>query len=511
MVDYMFSPRHSSLSHPIESIMANIKIGPSFFKNEFSCYSNWHWAWVREILSNSMDCGSDTIKMHIKESGSGTWASVENNGQPMTEEILVNKLLALGESGKNFQNGSVGGFGKAKIIILFCHQSYSIRTGTIEVKGVGGDYEITRDLPYFHGTRTDVFMSGDYVDKLTDNTRTFCEYAQWKGSISLNDEQLKCSLAKGSPRRELSFGTVYTNKSFENRLIVRIGGIPMFHHYTSMDRCVVVELSGTSAQTLTSNRDGLVSTYRHALDAFINELTVDKRKALKVHQPKYHHFAGDKLKIDVEEKLEKCVEKNTSRGRIEVGEVYGGSIMASVETIQSSVFVQSPQSPQQPLSKLLQPRRRSLSFEFIIKNETELKVPDYYRPDHPSFGTYSKKLAKIWGCLLIELHRQYKRSDEFAIGFSFDEEYEALHETTDLFGCVYYINPAIIVSQNYSSSKSFKKRFMLTERDRLISIAAHEFVHGLGYSGHNDEYANKLTEVFALVLRERKKFNWCFK
>jgi hypothetical protein len=55
----------------------------------------------------------------------------------------------------------------------------------------------------------------------------------------------------------------------------------MFHNNTSLDRCVIVELKGVSADCLTSNRDGLTSTYRHELSEFLTSLSVDKRSALK--------------------------------------------------------------------------------------------------------------------------------------------------------------------------------------------------------------------------------------
>lgn len=108
------------------------------------------------------------------------------------------------------------------------------------------------------------------------------------------------------------------------------------------------------------------------------------------------------------------------------------------------------------------------------------------------------------------MHRMLKMENEFGIGFVFSEDAEAQYEKTSEFGTVYYLNPAKVVEQTGTSSKSFKKRFQLTERDRLLSIAVHEVVHGLGYSSHNEEYAGKLTDVFAMVLKERKRFNWAF-
>jgi hypothetical protein len=96
----------------------------------------------------------------------------------------------------------------------------------------------------------------------------------------------------------------------------------------------------------------------------------------------------------------------------------------------------------------------------------------------------------------------------FALGFIFDESAEAEFESGD-YGKVYYLNPAKVVEQS-SGSKSFKKRFQLTERNRLLMFALHEFVHGFGFGPHDEDYANKLTDMAGRVLDERKRFNWCF-
>lgn len=104
----------------------------------------------------------------------------------------------------------------------------------------------------------------------------------------------------------------------------------------------------------------------------------------------------------------------------------------------------------------------------------------------------------------------YQSESEFGIGFILSDDCEAQYEQTSEFGVVYYLNPASVVEQVGTRSKSFKKRFQLTERDRLLSIAVHEFTHGLGYGSHNEEYASKLTDIFARVMKERKRFNWCF-
>jgi len=70
-----------------------------------------------------------------------------------------------------------------------------------------------------------------------------------------------------------------------------------------------------------------------------------------------------------------------------------------------------------------------------------------------------------------------------------------------------------VVEQRGSYSKSFKKRwkFDTAGKKMLLAIAAHEFVHGLGYDWHAEDFANKYTSVIGSVLADVKRFNWCYK
>lgn len=479
--------------------MASISVGPHFFKKEFNDYQDWRWAVVREFLQNSIDCSSSKISVTVDEQGDDTILTVENNGSPMTEDILVNKLLALGESGKNF-DGSVGGFGKAKIVLYFAHEEYTIRTGSLEVKGRGGDYSLERGLDDFVGTRSQIRISGLHSEGLCRSVRRFARFAQWPGVLSLNGESLKCGQNKGTRRRDLGFGVVFTNKSDSNLIVVRIGGIPMFVQSTGFDRLVIVELTGRSDEILTSNRDGLVHPYSSELSSFITELSVDKRSALKPREPHYERFIGEKIGHSV---------------RADVDELVGSVVSGGSSDECESVATKSSQVKARNIhdSSVGELRRSQIASDFVLKNETGLAIPDYYCPDSREFSTYSKKLTRTWGRLLLELHRLFERSDAFSVGFVFDEECEAQFEQHSDFGKIYYINPARVVTQSSSSSKSFKKRFKLTERDRLLSIAVHEFLHGAGsyWGWHDENYANALTDMFAIVMSERKRFNWCFR
>ena len=130
----------------------SIRIGPSFFAKVKNDYADWRFAWCREISQNSSDCGSTGIQVTIEEPDGHTIATVENNGEPMTREILTGKLLALGESGKTATTGQIGTFGRAKEIVYLSHERYEIHTGGLVVRGSGANYTIGENSSPLQGT-----------------------------------------------------------------------------------------------------------------------------------------------------------------------------------------------------------------------------------------------------------------------------------------------------------------------------------------------------------------------
>jgi hypothetical protein len=511
----------------------HITIGPEFFAKARNDYDNWHWAVIREFFQNGIDCGSSEIHVEITETGGSTILRVRNDGDPMNEAVLVDKLLCLGGSGKNFDN-TTGGFGKAKEVLYFCHESYMIRSGNLRVDGSGASYDLTTD-EYVDGTISEISISGCHQDELLKQIKVFCGVGQWSGTFYVNGVPMTASLRKGSPRRDLGFGVVYTNRSCTYRMIVRINGIPMFITSTGLDRCVIVELKGQSDEVMTSNRDGLVSPYRDELSSFVTELAVDKRSALKDRRrgPRYKEYRGTKLchsqALNVVEAVGvvgvEAVLKDEYRSGgpardeavIDDGVSSGVDVAGDAEVHDPVVHEAGVRQGRRaaayaPGESGFEPRRQvaTLGTNFVVKNETDLKVPAYYDPGSGEFSAYSHKLVRIWGRIMLEMHRLFDREAEFSIGFIFDDgESEAECEDRS-YGLVYYLNPCKVVEQSASCSKSFRKRFKLTERDRLIAIGAHEFVHALGYGWHDESYACKLTDVLAVVMKHRKRFNWCF-
>lgn len=512
------------------SFANSIKIGPEFFAKAKNDYADFHWALVREAFQNCGDApGSSKIEFTVCLIEGNTMFTFANNGAPMTREILEGKLLSLGGSGKGFE-GTVGGFGKAKEILYFCHREYKIVTGGIMVEGSGAGYDLQEGVEFHEGTHSRIVLAGDHVERLQRAVRKFASLAQWSGEVYLGNDKLECSLRKGSPRTQFSWGTVYTNKSTSNLVVVRVGGIPMFTEYTSLDRCAIIELKGASVEVLTSNRDGLVWKHREEYRQFLQDLVTNKSRALKPQEPTYQHFGGVKyvhkvatatktsavaLVGDVSPREAKQVLVVVD-GPMGEGSTSGGSGAGSVVVGHGRIGVMETETSGADFmgdGDLVGVEASPVSViqeEFVIKNETSLKIPAYLLPDSDSFSSYGKKLARMWGRLMLELHRMYKLEKEFAIGFVFSEDAAAQHEVSSSFGTVYYLNPVEVVEQASSASKSMRKRFLLTERNKLLAIAVHEFLHGLGFSDHDETYAAKLTYTMGEVMDERKRFNWCF-
>ena len=477
--------------------MASIKIGPSYFHKELKEYADWRWAYAREALQNSMDSGATKIDVTITENGDNTTIVFENDGNPMTETTLVDKLLALGESGKEFV-GTAGGFGKAKILLYMSHQSYIICTGTLEVVGCGGEYTLRRDLPYFHGTRSVVTLAGNEISQLSNAFRRFANMAQWSGTLTLNGKVLETNFRKGYHRRDFEWAQIYTNQQFQNLLIVRIDGQPMFTRYCSWKGCVLIELTGNSGERLVATRDRLNYVYQNELDKFVDALSVDTKSALRSLEAEYRLYHGSKVRPAKKNTLvhDIVLQKGQKTAAFLAPVAATAAAPASYGGVHTAVLSRD------------EDRTVSIGPEFILKSTTGLVTPGYYMPGD-QFSKYSVCLVKAWAHTLKHLYELMELEGEFSVGFILDEESLAEHEQSSEYGKVYYLSPASIVKNQRFNSRSYKARYSSawTNRFEIISLAIHEFVHGAYNIGaHSEDFASKLTEITAVVMTNLKDF-----
>lgn len=481
----------------------SVAIGPEFFKKAFHDYADRYWAFAREVLQNSIDCGSRNIHITVAEVDADgdhpqTLVTVGNDGAPMTREILVDKLLSLGSSGKDFRANSVGGFGKAKEILYFAHERYRIVSGEWEVSGSGAMYDLGPHGGYHAGTRSEVWWNGSaHVPRLRDAFRRFVELCGCKGvTFLLDEEELKPALADKQLVRTLehkdkAWAKAYTTRSVSNRVVVRVNGIPMFSRHCDYRKGVVLELEGASSETLTSNRDGLRYPFDGELSDLVTKLAVDRRSVFKLETAVYERFGGNKL------------------GRP------GGSSPAPVESVADLLMVVAARSGQGQgggghdggggiavdVAGRVDRGVNLLPHEFIIKNCVRRAVPEAFHPHSLKFSDHAAWLVRAWAGCLIELHELLAVDKPFSVGFIFAEDCEAESEDSREYGHVYYLNPCVV------TRRSMRRRFAKKHKAQIAADAAHEFIHGgLGEHYHGEEFANKYTDVMGLVIQNWRRF-----
>lgn len=498
--------------------MKSVRIGPEFFQKELREYANWQWAFVREALQNCIDApGSREIRFHAQDVDDTTVVTWSNNGRSMDQDTIENKLFALGGTGKGF-DGTVGGFGKAKTLLYFAQRQYFIRTGQLMVRGQGGDYQICTDNNY-KGTKSVVTIAGNHAESLNAKAERFVNLSQWHGTFYVNNVEMQGNLRKGKHRRDFSFGSVYTNKSESNVIVVRIGGIPMFTKHIRLDRCVVLELNGSSADRLTSNRDSLLSKYSYELDDFLTEIAVDRKSALSNKRQTREFFGNVRMACAFNEVPEPDIyaenEWNNGLGLTEKVFTSEAALRAArLDDANLTVEPKESKAISTPAAKSTEARVSlrpsaveviNYKMRFVIYNKTDRKIPKWLTPGS-SMRSFARKLVHSWASILVEMHRITKRSAYFSVGFVFDEDpenttlacYEAHNGEP-----IYYINPTL---------PGFKRRFSAKDKDKLITIAAHEFVHGqYGRNYHDEDFAADFTELMASVMANRKHFNKCFR
>lgn len=476
----------------------SVAIGPEFFQRALADYRDVGWAIVREFAQNGIDCGSKVIKFDLENTPEQhTRLVVSNDGAPMDRDTLLDRLLSLGGSGKTFTN-TVGGFGKAKEVLYFAHRQYVIRSGWWLVTGSGAAYTIEKTADFVRGTRSEVIISKNWLEQLRTAIRLFVSKLQWSGSVLLDGAELDTRLNKGSFRRELEFGRVYTNRSDSGVVIIRQGGIPMFESPTSLSRCVVVELSKPSNEVLTANRDGLRYEYSAGLQNFLASLATDARTVLKHTSEVVETYDGYRLVVKIP--TPPVVVASSTERRIPTVSQIAVANNFSVVSQRQSTEVQGESAEARDLAGM----------RFTIANNTGRRVPQAFIPGSGTFSRYSTRLCRIWANCVKAAHELAGLDKPFCVGFVFDPEVEAQFRIID--DCrTYLINPCTLSELPKKFVQRFRRGLSWEARGTIVMLAVHEVVHGQGKQWHDEEFASELTDRAAAAWNSHKKFAQCFK
>lgn len=527
--------------------MSQIKIGPKFFQNELKVYKDWRTAFWRENIQNSYDADASKIDIYIVSVDNDTCTVViEDNGCGMTQETLEDVYFNLGETTKSDHN-SVGGFGKARVLTCFAQESYKLHTNNLVVQGQGSEYNIDVAPHYHKGVRLSIVVKSD-ANSMRLSLESYLKLCYLNKSIvTVNGKRWDNWTPRNKHARSLSFGEVYTNKSKEAGILVRVNGVQMFSPYTVAPFLVIIEINQSeSRKVLLSNRDGLIWNYQTELESFVNELNINKKSALRPKKNKSIRYRGTGTftskrtqKPDIDKQIEaldtlliknnfhpldeatrKAAARDTSilkkfldvlkeKGVEEddvkaVGKMHSDEQSFYHDSFYTDLFdiAVEDESNNPQVRKVIEsyyPHNWDLEGN---KNSRWDDRSMSYKPFRAGFDKY--KLLVMWKTACEEVLSLLQNELQFgsqeiswSVGWLFSDDAYAMHRR-EFNVEILFLNPV---------KTSGTMRFSLTKkRDliKLISNACHEVAH-IVYDDHDEQFANLMNDLLEEAMANQTK------
>ena len=474
--------------------MATITISSEFFENEIRNYSNWEQAFWRELFQNSIDAGANKIDISYELINNHCIVSFRDNGKGMNRNVLENVFFNLGTTTKN-SSDSVGGFGRARIILCFAQTDYSIQTQNFSASGSGANYEITEEDEFFHGCK---FLITIPLNKFYSNFEKF-ERALWdylslsniRAKININNKDFNYVplIARGK-KKELSFGTAYANKSSEdkNKIIFRVNGVAMFTRYTSAPINVIVEINpAESKRVLLSNRDALTWKCTDEVEQFCDLIAKETLSAFR------DKSQGEEIVIG---SARKFIRKNNNllSAKGEANEIIFNNNINFINDEPNEISSIQAKSPLLDglvvLTKTADKKIRAAARNF---SPDKLEAPE----------SRKLKLLKQWAIACeaaLESLCKLRTIDEidWRPGFVFDETMEACHKLSNDGAHTLMLNPIHIKGNDIGKIKFSITNF--NSHVELLTLAAHEVAH-CEHKWHDESYAGLFTDIVSDMMK----------
>lgn len=454
-----------------------------FRKMAFVDYTDWRSALPREFFQNSIDARSKNI--HVTFGLDNNIVTIQDDGIGMNLDVIQNKLLVLGGSAK--ETGSVGAFGKAKELLYFSWPNWSIETRNLIVIGQGPDYIIDKVDNPIKGTISKVTIDTDGFYRVMAAFSDVAGKMDTKTKIFIDGNLIRPTSRRGRLIKSFDFGDLYLNKSVNSAYMeVKVAGIWMYSHYLGSS-CgqLILELSKSSIDCMTSNRDDLKWEYRSVLMEFARELIANEKTATTPKPQMIQKVIQGEGKVRIRPEM---IDSLLNRG-LNIGEARL-SLMDQASSLGHNLA-------------LLKAR---LGNETYIDRERWSFIG--YKPDFELM--YTKKqtgavkrfmktkkalvLAKIWTEIvkqtILDNSKDYM---EFTAGFTFDEDTSASIVKNGV-NYTIYLNPILIGKQGGWDKKVLSERFLLAEE--LRDKAIHETAHML-YSDHNENFVCAMHSIRA--------------
>jgi len=536
-----------------------ITIGAEFFASAKQDYSNWKEKWFREAVQNAVDAGATKVDISVTSLDENQRelprdmtpeqaatvrfirVGVEDNGRGMDEEILFGKFLVLGGTGKRAAAGSVGGFGKAKELLLLPWVSWVLFTRGIVVSGHGIQYE-QRSSSAIEGTILSVVMAADDAtsEAAAISFLKKCNLPQVR--FRVNGKEVKANLKPGELIRSLEGkADIYYDKKQKLEspvMLVRVQGIYMFERWISseVEGTTIVELTGRSTDLLTANRDGLRDyNLERALDTFQNEIAADTKSALKKKKNLVHEiYEGKRFRAEAPRVQSQIL---YAMGETDPDEAKGKRQFLSEHKIERIVeiveqmgaggvewLVSGPEDEGQDGPVVLRPTSDALRAmmdiaimgpkqvelmaqhfaftpAFLVHNEDdEFHVPTKFRPEKMTPGL--RKLARFWAELCRFVLIQLAYDGEFGVGWVFSRDTGAAYLREDNQHWL-LLNPFEHPAGTSMMPAFTGGVFQLANEKHvnwLYAAAVHECTHMAdGITYHNEAFSTAMTRNVALT------------
>lgn len=507
--------------------MRTIPMGRSYFQGALRDYSEWPVKWWRECVQNSIDAKARNIDLSVEPSMEGYVLRCADDGSGMDEETLLDKFLTMGESSKGAAEGSVGGFGKAKELLLLPWVRWSIRTRDLLASGAGNEHTVERGLPLIAGTVLEVEMPRTQCARASNALELLCRSTVRGVNVRVDGETFTGWAERGKKVRTIEDAdgrladVYYDKKGSFNALVIRVGGLYMHHRWLyGPPGTVYVELRRASTELLTSNRDGLVHNgLAAAIDDLIAEISADTKSALAkkttVQERVYEgeRFSASEQEVTAAEALRAVgpvpsvgdgqaveIDAEGMRGLIEVlkaAQARKGMSGASPEAaavMLSGTQLADATAVERVVGQLVwQPA-------FLLKNTVEgYRIPRKFYPE--AMTPQIRALAQLWADLCRWVMIQLGSGEKYGVGFIFSEEAGAEY-IKNQHGEWLMLNPfRDIYGRKDVWSKTDPK-----DLKWLYAAAIHECTHMAdGVDKHNEPFTSAFTRNVAICSDGFKK------
>jgi hypothetical protein len=474
--------------------MATIKISPDFFTKEILNYSDWQSAFWRELFQNSIDAGAKNIDIQTEDSRDNVIVNFKDDGKGMDKKTLEEVFFNLGSTTKTNED-SVGGFGKARIILCFAQTEYMIRTNKLFVRGSGADYELEEDYSYVKGCEFLItvpvkkFFSNS--EQFSNSLKTFLSRCNLNCKVTINGIAWNSWTKQRGKNRDLEFAKAIAIKDGEkNRILFRVNGLCMFTRYTHYPDMVIVEIKpNISRNILLSNRDSINYYYSDKVDDFINSLSNDSLTAFRSDEVENIIITGKSRKFKSKRSQ---LPKSTNYDAID----YNPFAAPRLECNFQSVDNEDDDEDDDGL--------------IIVTKTNDAKIKRAsrsFKPDNLEDTSRKKKLLNQWiiACeYALESYCQITANEEISWrpGLVFDKEIEACHQKQNDNSHALMLNPIFCSGENLGKIKFSLNNF--GDHVKLLTLAAHEVAH-CSRSYHDETYANLFTEIVADLMQNVNK------